>query len=328
MTLGPRHGCYLLLRTDRIPGEQPLPYVKAGRKTLIAGLVTFFHAAMIIVPMIWLAVSERIRPPVYVMRLPTVDSVPNDNPGKFPNPSPQNQKPKGTPDKGKPLSEIPEIPDLVKPAEPPKPAPPDPPKPQPKEIPKKQPAKKTAQVQPKPVQDRRKTVPADVTPKPKKNTLLSASEIKISKKRVKNPGRTSSEQQNQTSAEERARRARNAEVARTLRSLTGEIGGKGVPGGGSGPKGIESKEVNDYYSKVETFLKRRWEQPSIYGSQRPKVIILLHVAADGRIVSASIRERSGNTAMDASVERLIRDLRALPAPPRSMTFTVTMEMDR
>ena len=68
--------------SGRVPGEEPLPYVKTGRQTVIAGIVMACHAALIIVPMIFLAISEMIKPPVYVMRLPTVDSVPNENPDK------------------------------------------------------------------------------------------------------------------------------------------------------------------------------------------------------------------------------------------------------
>ena len=75
-----------LLRTDRVPGEAPLPYVKTGRQTFIVGVVIAFHAALIVVPMIFLAVSQMLKPPVYVMRLPTVDSVPSEHPSPHPSP--------------------------------------------------------------------------------------------------------------------------------------------------------------------------------------------------------------------------------------------------
>ena len=318
-----------LLRTDRMPGEVPLPYVKTGRLTFIAGLVLAFHAALIVIPMIFLAISEMIKkPPVFVMRLPTVDRVPSEQPS--PHPSPLNKKAKGTPDKGKPLSEIPKIPDLVKPIEPPQPPrpQPDPVKPKPQVKPKKTPEVK--KLVDKPVPESKKTIP--VQPKPKK-TVLSASDIKISHKRVKNPSQDAARQkrlaeERARQAAEQARQARNAEMAKTLRSLSGTQGGTGTPGGGGGPRGIVSKEVNEYYSKVEEFLKRRWDQPSVFGGGRPKVLILFRVAADGRVISARIQERSGNAAMDSSVEKLLRDLKTLPAPPQAMEFTVTMEIDR
>ena len=326
MTSGPSYGHYLL-RTDRLPGGEPLPYVKTGRQTFIASLVLIFHAALIVVPMVFLAVSEWIKPPVYVMRLPTVDSVPNENPEMSPHPSPLNRKSTGVPEKGKPISEIPQIPDLVQPIDPP--PKPQPPKPEPvvKEIPKKPPVKASDPVRPKPMPESSKRTPAEVKPKPQpKNTLLTADQIKVSRKRVRNPNQTAADKRAQ--AAEQARAARNAEMARTLRSLTGEIGGKGTPGGGGGRKGIVSKEISDYYSKVEVFLKRRWEQPSIYGNDSPRVIILFRVNADGRIAFARIQERSGIAVMDASVEQLLRNLQTLPVPPQPMEFTVTMEIDR
>ena len=329
MSSSPQYGNYLL-RTDRVPGEEPLPYVKFGKQTLITAVVIAFHAALIIVPFVFLAISEFIKPPVYVMRLPTVDKAPSENPS--PHPSPLNKQSKGTPAKGKPLSAIPEIPDLVKPL-------PPQPQPQPKKIePVKPKIKKVEQVKPKPVLESKKNIQVKQKPKTdpvrKKNNILTPDQIKVSNKRVRNPNRTRTvanpnpTQKNQITAEQRARDARNAEMIRELRSLSGEIGGKGTPGGGSGPKGIVSKEVNDYYYKVEAYLKRKWEQPSIYGGDRPKVILIFRVDARGNIVYAKILERSGNPAMDASVDKLLRSLKVLPAPPQSMEFTVTMEIDR
>ena len=328
----------MLLHTGRVPGEEPLPYVRTGRQTVIAGIVMACHAGLIIVPMIFLAISEMIKPPVYVMRLPTVDSVPNENPDMSPHPSPLNRKSKGTPDKGKPLSKIPKIPDLVRPIDPPKPKPqPQPkPKPQPKPVEKPpEPVKKVVKkkpdpVKPKTVAESKKTVPVQ-QPKPApQKKLLDASDIKISTRRVKNPNQNPSPQPAQPgrTAADNARNARMIDLARQLRSMTGIPGGTGTPGGGGGPKGIVSKEVNDYYYKVEAYLKRRWEQPAVYGDSRPKVIILFRVAADGRIISAVIQERSGNAAMDTSVERMLKSLQTLPAPPQAMSFTVTMEIDR
>ena len=317
MNRGASYGNFLL-RTDRVPGEEPLPYVKFGKQTWITVIVIAFHAALVIVPFVFLAISEIIKPPVYVMRLPTVDNPPSEYP------SPVNKKSEGTPPKGKQLSAIPDIPDLVKPI-PPRP---QPPKPQPKKV---------EPVKPKPVPESKKTIQVKQKPKTepvrKKNTLLTPDQIKVSNKRVHNPNRPRTvtnpnpAPKNQITAEQRARDARNAEMARELRSLSGEIGGKGTPGGG-GPKGIVSKEVNDYYYKVEAYLKRKWEQPSVYGGDHPKVILIFRVDARGNIVYAKIQERSGNTAMDASVDKLLRSLKVLPAPPQAMEFNVTMEIDR
>ena len=323
MIYGPQYGrSYCPVDPSRVPGQVPLPYVTGGRRTLIAVFVLTFHAALIIVPMVFMAVTDMLNPPVYVMRLPTVDSIPSEKPS--PHPSPLNKTSTGTPDRGKPLTDIPEIPDLVKPVEPPKP--------QPKVQPKPEPVQ-TKEKPPEPVPDTRKTIPVKNVPKQKpkpKNTLLSADQIKVSTKRVKNPARTSTPtpRQNQVSAADRARAAQRAEAVRALRSMTGETGGTGTPGGGGGPRGIVSKEVSDYYSKVEAFLKRQWQQPSLYNNEQLKVVVLLQVDKSGRVLQARIQKRSGVAAMDSSVEQLIRSLRVLPAPPQTMQFDVTMEIDR
>ena len=91
---------------------------------------------------------------------------------------------------------------------------------------------------------------------------------------------------------------------------------------------LASSEISAYYGKVEAFLKRRWNQPKIYGNDCPKVVIRFRVTATGSVSYVKIEQLSGVAAMDASVEELIADLRTLPAPPTPMEFTVTMEIDR
>ena len=59
----------------------------------------------------------------------------------------------------------------------------------------------------------------------------------------------------------------------------------------------------------------------------PQVELLLHVDVSGKVHSATITRRSGNRAMDASVEELVQDLKVLPNPPKAMEFVVTMEID-
>lgn len=337
MISGSAIGNHSAFQTDRIPGEAPLPYIRGGRRSLIITVVVLFHAGLLLVPCFWMVVNE-IKPPVYVMRMPIVESLPNDQPEMSPHPSPAAAKPVGTPERGKPLSEIPSIPKLVRPVDPP-------PQPQPKPQPKPQPQKKEKPVtkpdpiKQTPVKESKKVAPAAVKPQPKpqkKNTLLTPDQIKISRTKVKpTQTRPSAEQQRQAAeqqrqiAEQQARDARNAAAAQALRSLTGEVGGRGTPGGGGGPKGkLASSEISAYYSKVEAFLKRRWKQPKLFGSDCPKVLIRFRVTSSGSVSFVKIEQLSGVPAMDASVQELIADIRTLPAPPTPMEFTVTMEIDR
>ncbi|WP_374043848.1 TonB family protein [uncultured Fibrobacter sp.] len=53
----------------------------------------------------------------------------------------------------------------------------------------------------------------------------------------------------------------------------------------------------------------------------------LRIDNAGKVLSATIIRRSGNRAMDASVEELVQDLKVLPNPPKAMEFVVTMEID-
>ena len=113
-------GNHSSFQTDRIPGEAPLPYIRGGRRSFIIVLVVLFHAGLLLVPFVRM-VADKINPPVYVMRMPIVESLPNDQPEMSPHPSPAAAKPSGTPERGKPLSEIPSIPKLVRPVDPPPP---------------------------------------------------------------------------------------------------------------------------------------------------------------------------------------------------------------
>ena len=172
-------GSHHSFQTDRVPGEAPLPYIRGGRRSLIIAVVVLLHAGMLVIPFVWMAV-ESLNPPVYVMRMPIVESLPNDQPEMSPHPSPAAAKPTGTPERGKPLSEIPAIPDLVRPVDPP----PPPPKPQPQ---KKVKPVKPDPIKQTPVKDSKRVAPAAVKPQPKvppktqpkKNTLLTPDQINI-----------------------------------------------------------------------------------------------------------------------------------------------------
>jgi len=90
-----------------------------------------------------------------------------------------------------------------------------------------------------------------------------------------------------------------------------------------------SPQPLDYYDKVSAYLYEVWKQPSkteLKGS-RPKVAISITIDAGGRILSASIKSRSGIEAMDASVAELLKNLSSLPAPPGGgMSFDASLEI--
>ena len=53
MNRGTSYGSNYLLRTDRVPGEEPLPYVKFGKQTWITVVVIAVHAALVVVPFVF-----------------------------------------------------------------------------------------------------------------------------------------------------------------------------------------------------------------------------------------------------------------------------------
>lgn len=342
----------LMPHVQRVPGETPLPYVQTGTRTLIIGAVTLFHAAMLILPVVFLAISEKINPPVFVMQLPMVDSEPNSNEIMSPYPDPRRKTPDGVPDKGDPDPDLPPIEqfepiqDLPKLPDPPKPDPPkaekaepqpDPPAPQPQPKETAKPEKRSVKDVPEivkqtPVENGKGKTPAKTERKQRKK-YLTAEDIKISRKVVRTTTRkTSGNAAEAANARaEAAKNARNAAVARRLRNLSkyGVSGGQGTPGGGGGHHGVVSREINDYYYTVEAFLKQRWNQPRLLQKTADlKVMVEIAVDARGRVLSAKITGMSGNSAMDASVQALVAGLNTLPKPPKAMRFEVTMEIDR
>lgn len=311
----------------RDPAAAPLPYVRGKTKAWIIGGVSFFHVGLIIIPLLFLTIMRYFDPPLLVMNIPIVDSLPNENTEMSPHPAPGRSRPSGMPDYGdpKPLTDIPDVPALPKKAEPEPIAEETPPV---KE--KTEPEKKEVTKKPEKVEKIQKEPPPEPTEKsvtgtkPKKTTRYkSANEIKISNKRVTLPSKNT----NRGSADGDPTRR---EIGNMIRSLTGTPGGRGVPGGGGGPKGVLSKDISDYYNAVEAFLKRRWDQPNteMLNRTNPKVIVRFKVDSDGRLLSAVIISKSGVNAMDASVQALLTSLKVLPPPPMAMEFLVTLEIDR
>lgn len=302
------------LRPDRVPGEEPLPYVRGKKKILIFGIVILFHAAVIGLPLLFLAVSDMLNPPHYVMRLPVVESIPDEDLEMPAQSAPGRQKSTGVPDYGMP-EQVENLPALPEPA---------PAKPQPAAPEKTKPAAPANQ---KPPPKKTKPTVREKPQKKPKSRYLSSREIKVSNKHVTR--RSSRDYRAMAEREARAARAEQERRA-AARAL---LGLSGAPGGSGGPRDATSKEFNDYYNAVESYLKRRWEQPAAaaLNGARPVVTLRLKVDGSGRLLAAEIVRRSGVAAMDASVERLvalIQAQRVLPTPPREMEFTVRIEINR
>ncbi|MBR2906380.1 MAG: TonB family protein [Lentisphaeria bacterium] len=316
------------------PGKKKLPYVKGNKLFLLFICVLVFHAILVVMPFFILQLSDLLNPHLAVEQVSLVDSPPNDN--EIPTEFPSAQRPvnEGIPPKGEEtpaslpnLPDIPALPDLpevkqeeVKEEEPAKPVPPEKPAAEEKTI--KKPVKKTA-------------VDKKIT------KYVSPEKIKISRKKVKHTsGNAKTKKTGKSEAELRAQRIRdllnayqknkgkNLPSGNPYASPYGREGGTGKAGGAGGPKGVTSQAMKEYYEQVRNFLMRSWQQPNtaLLNNTRPEVLVLINVDASGRITSAKILRRSGNNAMDSSVEALLQAVKVLPKPPRAMQFTVNVNI--
>lgn len=161
----------------------------------------------------------------------------------------------------------------------------------------------------------RKSVKRKPAWKPRK-----ANQIKVSRKVIDNsssPRHTPPTPVRTVSAAEIEKRLRAA-ATRSVRSTTQTS--TAAPGGQVSP---------DYQNKLYSAIYALWREPSKgeLNGRYPTVDISFSVDSSGKVSNPRISRKSGVPVMDASVARLIRDLRALPRPPKGrMNFTVSLEI--
>ncbi|MEI8078165.1 MAG: TonB family protein [bacterium] len=119
-------------------------------------------------------------------------------------------------------------------------------------------------------------------------------------------------------------------------SLGGQVRNIGVARFSSqGGGGTTAAAGASYFADVTARLHEQWNQPSRseVGDGQPRVVVSLTIASDGRVTSARVTNRSGRTAMDASVQELLSSLSRLAAPhdfgitSSSLTIVVNFELD-
>ena len=74
--------------------------------------------------------------------------------------------------------------------------------------------------------------------------------------------------------------------------------------------------AQSYENSVGAYLYQLWDTPdkSVLGNKRPEVKIKLNIAANGQLLYAKILKPSGVTAMDKSVQELLKKVKYLPVP--------------
>ena len=179
-----------------------------------------------------------------------------------------------------------------------------------KQKPKKKPVKKsTPKVKPK-----KKIIKKKVkTPRAKpKRKILSANDIKISRDVVKT---TTRKKLSSTDLEKNILKNWQ-KVNYPVKSSTRYNG----------------KVIAAYSDTVGLYLEPIWEQPDkvSLGGRLPEVTIKLDIDGNGRVTRARIIGRSGITAMDNSITKLLHQLKHVPPPPdkRAKSITIIMAIEK
>ena len=313
----------------------PLPYVSGTKKTFIFTVISLFHALLIFIPAIFITLDTPPKNRLLVL-VPTVDKIPGEAPSQQPSNQPSKSRQLPQLDNFKKLTDIPELPPEPDPeTEPTKETPA--PKPEPKSEPKPQPPVKNRKEKPieKPMEGGKRPVKTNTPIKkstkkvtrPTTNTKKKAAEAKArkdaeNKRRLQEAAKRNRERSIRAAAAQRTRDIQNM--------LRGMSGGSGASSAGSGRGGVTANDIETYYDKVTTTLYRHWNQPNISNlqNQEPTVILKLKIDKNGRIISATVTQKSGVAAMDNSVDELLEKVKVLPIPPRAMEITVTMEIER
>ena len=95
------------------------------------------------------------------------------------------------------------------------------------------------------------------------------------------------------------------------------------------PTDLSAREIAAYDNHIFETCNAAWAQPAGLG-RGLSAEASLEIEANGSIKSASLSRRSGNAALDASVEQVLRSIRKLNPPPRGVSIpyrrTVTFEV--
>lgn len=124
-----------------------------------------------------------------------------------------------------------------------------------------------------------------------------------------------------------ASKPKQSNSGKNNRSTAGKSGNKGPRGsnpqpGHTAPGG--QKGNSGYDIQVAMMIKRMWETPDSnrLGGRKPRVLIEVQIAPDGRVVSKRIRTASGVLAMDESIRFLLNKLRYVKRPFDNKTHTL------
>ena len=313
------------------------PYFSLKRAQGILVGVLMFHVGILIVPLIFAALSDYfIDPPVFVMKVGMADLPLGDSPEAGPppvaqtDPDPVVPKADDFPDPTHvdPLPDLPPPPKIETPPPQPKIETPPPPKTEKKDPPKEQ--KKD------PPKTEKKDPPKEQKNDPPKSTLLKPEDIV---KTQKTQAQIDAERKKQREAEEARRKAEAArKAAEDARKalISGMQQDASQPGKfgtqNPGQNGVLlTKEMRAYYDQLVAFIQPKWNNVSpsaieLNGNISKWPAVDLTIAKDGRISKAVFVSPSGNKKIDDAVNLLLADLKVVPKPPEAGVIRVTLDI--
>jgi len=80
--------------------------------------------------------------------------------------------------------------------------------------------------------------------------------------------------------------------------------------------GREDQADQEWQSRVQKYVEMCWNPPEnvFWGDNPPTAVLRLVIAADGRVLRATLIKSSGNARMDGTIRQLIQQLNGRPAP--------------
>ncbi len=221
---------------------------------------------------------------------------------------------------------LPPAPAPTPPAPRPLPPPPEVRTPPPQEQPKATPKEPT----PPQTDEESLEVAKDTTRKKPQITLTPTVRKATAKPTVKDTSATDAEDRQQHERYERSQRL-VSQLDRTLGNIRSGTGSatqveEGYGSGNSGPS------YASYAAWVWSYYKRAWVQPEDASSDDVTVEVSVTIASDGTVVARRIIKRSGDAAVDASVQRVLDRVNSVERPfpegakDKQRTYTIPFVM--
>jgi periplasmic protein TonB len=125
-----------------------------------------------------------------------------------------------------------------------------------------------------------------------------------------------------TESSSRAENRRLREIANSLANLATDVRDSGSPSASVDVSGIGGGEAfAGYRDVVASYYYRAWITPDSSASRLATPDAKVTIARDGSIIEAELVHPSGDSALDRSVERALRDVIKLPPFPASTRDT-------